>query len=228
MALLLALETATPVCSVCLALDGKIMALRESTEPNVHSAKLTIFIEEILAQSGLTVSSLGAIAVSRGPGSYTGLRIGVAVAKGLCYGLDIPLIAVPTLRAMAEGMRGEPIRYLYCPMIDARRMEVYCAVYSEDGQEILPVDARIITEESFSGLLQDHIILFGGDGAAKCRPILGAHQNARFQEDFRPSSRYLIPLAEEKMSLNQFENPAYFEPFYLKDFVAGKPKVKGL
>ena len=228
MSLILAIETATSVCSVAFARNGNLLSIREITTPNAHSSILTILIEELFREAGLRYADLDAIAVSMGPGSYTGLRIGVATAKGLCYGLDKPLIAIPTLQAMAIGIIGSSIQHLVCPMIDARRMEVYCAVYNEDLGEVFATDARIIDENSFRELLTSHILIFAGDGAAKCKPFLASHPQVRFIDDFQASSQYMISLAEKRFQVNQFEDLAYFEPYYLKDFVAGKPKVKGL
>ncbi|MDP1620709.1 MAG: tRNA (adenosine(37)-N6)-threonylcarbamoyltransferase complex dimerization subunit type 1 TsaB [Bacteroidales bacterium] len=239
MALILSIETATEVCSVALSRDNKLLGIRESSARNVHSAMLTTFIDEIIKSSGVSLAMLDAIAVSMGPGSYTGLRIGVATAKGLCYALDKPLIAIPTLQAMAVGMTPPPHPSpsrggagggvtLFCPMIDARRMEVYCAVYDNENQEIREVRAEIIDEFSFQEYLADNVVVFGGVGAAKCKPLLESHPNASFIDDFQASALFMIGLATEKFSQNLFEDLAYFEPFYLKDFVAGKPRVKGL
>jgi tRNA threonylcarbamoyladenosine biosynthesis protein TsaB len=241
MALILCLETATEVCSAALFRDDTLLGIKESTLRNAHSAMLTIFIDELFHSSACNLSDLEAIAVSMGPGSYTGLRIGVATAKGLCYALDKPLIAVPTLQAMAAGMIDEMQNAkckmqnaklinaaLVCPMIDARRMEVYCAVYDAENKEVREVRADIVDAYSFQEFLADHAVVFGGEGADKCKPALGSQPNALFLEGFRASAQYMIGLAMEKFTRNQFENLAYFEPFYLKDFVAGKPRVKGL
>jgi tRNA threonylcarbamoyladenosine biosynthesis protein TsaB len=241
MALILCLETATEVCSVALFRDDTLLGIRESSERNVHSAMLTSFIEEVVKSANVSYHALGAIAVSMGPGSYTGLRIGVASAKGLCYALDKPLIAVPTLQAMAVGIRLEiqnlkseiqnlksEISTVFCPLIDARRMEVYSAVYDLAGEEVREVRAEIIDGFSFREYLAGHTVIFGGEGAEKCKPLLGNHPNALFVDGFRASAKFMNGIAELKFTRNQFENLAYFEPFYLKDFVAGKPRVKGL
>jgi tRNA threonylcarbamoyladenosine biosynthesis protein TsaB len=239
MSLILALETATPVCSVVLARNGEILSLRESSVPNAHSSMLTLFIEELFLEAGLSYSDLDAVAVSMGPGSYTGLRIGVASAKGLCYALDKPLIAVPTLEAMAIGMRnqgsgigvegqGSGITTLFCPMIDARRMEVYCAVYDKNIKEIQSTDAVVVNKDSFHRLLEEHVILFAGTGVEKCKLFFLQNPGSLFLVNFQASASYMIPLAEKRYHESQFENLAYFEPYYLKDFVAGKPRVKGL
>jgi tRNA threonylcarbamoyladenosine biosynthesis protein TsaB len=241
MALILCIETATEVCSVALFRDEELLGIRESSARNVHSAMLTTFIEEIITTSGLSLGMLDAMAVSMGPGSYTGLRIGVATSKGLCYALDKPLIAVPTLQSMAAGMSPPPappqnregsaemvIPTLTCPMIDARRMEVYAALYDEDNREAREVRAEIIDEFSFQEFLVGNRVVFGGDGAEKCKLFLGNHQNAVFLDGFHASASFMTCIAMEKYRQQQFENLAYFEPFYLKDFVAGKPRVKGL
>jgi tRNA threonylcarbamoyladenosine biosynthesis protein TsaB len=235
MALILHIETATSVCSVALALDGALISMKESSKPNVHSSFLTVFIDEIFKEATIPPSALDAVAVSKGPGSYTGLRIGVAAAKGLCYALGKPLIAVPTLEAMAWGMDPTPLPpplggegELLCPMLDARRMEVYCAIYDRNLEEVMPVEAVIVNEDSFATYLAKGIVIFGGEGAEKCRPVLEHHPNARFIRGFETSAKYMIPIALERFKTASFENLAYLEPFYLKEFVAGKPRVKGL
>jgi tRNA threonylcarbamoyladenosine biosynthesis protein TsaB len=236
MALLLCIETATRVCSVSLSRDTDLLAIRESDEPNIHAAILTVFIDEMMRQTNISLSELDAIAVSMGPGSYTGLRIGVAAAKGLCYALNKPLIAVSTLQAMASGMKDKVLAEYpqstshlhFCPMIDARRMEVYCGFYNNENHEIREVRAEIVDEHSFSEFLETHAVVFGGDGAEKCKPILGNHPNANFLDGFAASAKFMGAIAMDKFNRMSFENLAYFEPFYLKDFVAGKPHVKGL
>lgn len=247
MSLILNIETATGVCSVALAKDGQLVGLKESNTKNSHSSVLTIFIDEVVTTSGFSMSEIDTIAVSEGPGSYTGLRIGVATAKGLCYALEIPLIGVNTLQAMALGiphppalvlglphpLTPSPIREgesgtLYCPLIDARRMEVYSAIFDETGKEIRETRAEIMDENSMMEYLAKNKVIFAGDGAMKCRPLFEKHPNAVFMEDFQASAKFMIPLSEEKYSQKKFEDLAYFEPFYLKDFIAGKPRVKGL
>ncbi len=229
MALLLLLETATEVCSVALAENEQIIALKETSSGNSHSANLTTFIEDALKQSGKTLQQLDAVAVSMGPGSYTGLRIGVSSAKGLCYGLGIPLISVGTLQAMALGATfNKEEEILYCPMIDARRMEVYAAIYDKNNSVIKEVSADIIDENSYQEYLNNNKILFFGNGAAKCKEVLSKHTNALFLEDAFASASKMHAIATAKYDNKQFEDIAYFEPFYLKDFIAAKPVVKGL
>jgi tRNA threonylcarbamoyladenosine biosynthesis protein TsaB len=237
MALILGIETATHICSVSLSGSGRLLACEESSAKNSHSSVITLLIEKVLSSAGKKLNDIDAVAVGEGPGSYTGLRIGVATAKGLCYALEKPVIAVGTLKAMAAGMKeaflergktltGKPV--LFIPMIDARRMEVYNAVYDGDGKEIRPPSAEIIDENSFNGFLAHHILVFAGDGAPKCNPLLEHNPGVVFLEEFNASARFMANLAEEKFNAGQFADLVYFEPFYLKDFVAGKPKVKGL
>lgn len=226
MALILLLETATVSCSVALAEDGEIIAAKELDERNAHASHITLFVQKVLEQGGKTMPELDAVAVSMGPGSYTGLRIGTSTAKGLCYALDIPLIAVNTLQSMAGNIAssGEYPGSLYCPMIDARRMEVYTAVYDEDLREVLPVQARIIDNNSFRELLKNNRIIFFGDGALKCSDVL-KDPNAIILPGFVNSARDMREAAARKYRTGDFEDLAYFEPFYLKDFlVAAKPK----
>ena len=230
MAVILNIETSTKVCSVGLAVNGINKALKETHLANSHAELLTLYAEEVLNEASYSFDNIDAVAVSMGPGSYTGLRIGVSTAKGLCYAKDKPLIAIKTLEAMASGMiqRINEKKFLVCPMIDARRMEVYAAVYDQDLACINETDALIISYDSFQDLLEDHHLYFGGDGASKCKAVLVHHENANFLSSFRPSAQFMAGLSEEKFNKNQFEDVAYFEPFYLKDFIAGIPKVKGL
>lgn len=224
MALILSLETSTTVCSVALASDYTMLALKEENARYTHAEHITLYIQEVLKQAGRTFSELDAIAVSMGPGSYTGLRIGVSTAKGLCFALDKPLIAIPTLKSMATSQFSTPdsqLPLLLCPMIDARRMEVYCAVYDNYFNEVRKTEAVIITENSFTDLLKENTVYFFGDGAVKCKEVLGIHKNAVFIDNIFPSAKYLAKLAYDSFSRQRFENLALFEPFYLKDFVAG-------
>jgi tRNA threonylcarbamoyladenosine biosynthesis protein TsaB len=222
--MILQIETATTVCSVALANQGKVIAFKEINERNVHAEVITVFIDEILSQAGIKYQQLDAVAVSSGPGSYTGLRIGVSTAKGLCYALDKPLIAVETLEAMADGMitKGVENNLLLCPMIDARRMEVYTALFDSNGKKLQATSAEIIDENSFDVQLKQNKILFFGDGAPKCRAMLDKNTNAIFIDDFANSATHLTKKAYQKLEVRQFEDVAYFEPYYLKDFLITK------
>lgn len=193
-----------------------------------HSEKLVVYIDEAIKRAGLKPSDLEAVSVSKGSGSYTGLRIGVSAAKGLCYGLGIPLLSVGSLESMAHWATAEFSEQLadislLCPMIDARRMEVYMQLFDASLNELQPVSAEIIDEHSFSAELEKGKVVFFGDGASKCKEAIN-HPNAVFVDAFNPSARGMIALAETKFAEKQFEDVAYFEPYYLKDFVAGKPK----
>lgn len=226
---LLLLETATPVCSVALACDSKVVAQRQSSEPNAHSARLSVFVQEVLDEAHLQPHDIDAVCVSSGPGSYTGLRIGVSSAKGFCYALSVPLLSVPTLHGMAAQYFAAHPEYdgLVCPMIDARRMECYTAVYSRQG-EVKAVSADIIEPGIYDTYLDRGEVVFCGDGAEKTRPILGVHPNARYAPDFQISAAGMLPVALDKLAQGQIEDVAYFEPYYLKDFVAKKSVVRGL
>jgi tRNA threonylcarbamoyladenosine biosynthesis protein TsaB len=212
---------------VALAVDGKVIALRESHDSTYsHSEKLTVYIEVLLHEADLVPSQLEAVCVASGPGSYTGLRIGVSAAKGLCYALEIPLLAVDSLHSLAlwtiQHLSSEERQSIVAirPMIDARRMEVYAAAYDLQGVLQAPIAAIIVDEQSFTDELSQGPVLFVGDGAEKCSPHL-AHPNARFHPDIRPSARGMVALAETKLAQGLVEDTAYFEPYYLKDFVAG-------
>lgn len=226
--MILQIETATTVCSVALSKDGEVLAVKQMDQRNIHAEVITLYIKELLTATGTKYSDLDSIAVSCGPGSYTGLRIGISTAKGLCYALDKPLIAIETLEAMAYGAITESElatgNILLCPMIDARRMEVYTAIFDTKGERIEPTTAEIIDENSFAELLNNNRVLFFGDGAEKCKETL-SNPNARFLEGFTNSAAYLTKRATEKLGTKDFEDVAYFEPFYLKDFIAGKKKV---
>lgn len=230
MAFILNIETATRVCSVSLGKEGKTIASKETQIANSHAEYLSVFIEELLENNNLKPGDLDAVAVSMGPGSYTGLRIGVSTAKGLCYAIDKPLIAVPTLQSMAFGalqMKNEK-ESLYCPMIDARRMEVYTAFFDGKNKEVRKTQADIIDEHSYKEYFENHTVYFFGDGASKCKDAFQNYTNANFVDNFTMSAQNMIHIAENKYHNNDFEDVAYFEPFYLKEYKAGKPKVKGL
>lgn len=228
MALILAIETATPNCSIALGKDGVIVSLRERNEEKAHATLITVFIEEVMEESGYKLSDLDAVAVSMGPGSYTGLRIGVSTAKGLCYSLDKPLLGINTLQAMAYGFASatDEKDVLFCPMIDARRMEVFTAFFDKQNNTAKETSAEIIDHTSFSNILSERKVLFFGNGAAKCKESLSHSSNAVFIEGVVPSAQFIIPLAEAVYKKREFENVAYFEPFYLKDFVGTTPRQK--
>lgn len=228
--LLLNIETSAQVCSVCLSKDGEVIEIRENREGKSHASTLTPYIEDIFKSSEYTINNIDAVAISKGPGSYTGLRIGVSTAKGICFALNKPLIAINTLKVLCSGVTRaqKPDRNaLFVPLIDARRMEVYSAIFDSNLNEIREIKAEIIDENSFNEFLHKHKLYFFGDGAEKCKALV-KHQNAVFIDGILPSSSVLVPLAEEAFKENRFENVAYFEPFYLKDFVATIPKNKFL
>lgn len=236
MALIINIETSTEVCSVALSKDGKTIAIKENKEELNHSSLLSVFIDDILKENKLKASELDAVAVSMGPGSYTGLRIGVSTAKGLCYGAGIPLIAVSTLQAVAlsvseraekESLAKDCNTALFCPMTDARRMEVYCALYDVNNKIVSEIEAKIIDENSFTEILDKREILFFGNGAAKCKDVI-KHENAKFTDNVYASAEYMAALSEELYNEKSFADVAYFEPFYLKNFVATTPKKKVL
>jgi tRNA threonylcarbamoyladenosine biosynthesis protein TsaB len=230
MATILNIETSTEVCSVTIAKDGELLFKKETSEGLSHAELLTVFIEELMAENSFKLNQLDAVAVSKGPGSYTGLRIGVSVAKGLCYGLDIPLIAVNSLEIMGtyaakHFSQGADKSTLFCPMIDARRMEVYTALYDSQGKEIKPVSAEIIDEHFLADYLNNSKILFFGNGAEKCKTQI-THPNAIFKGPEKTSAQFMHKLTEAKCNKKEFENVAYFEPYYLKNFVATISKNK--
>jgi tRNA threonylcarbamoyladenosine biosynthesis protein TsaB len=233
MALILHIESSTEVCSVALALNGKLLDLEENLEGQSHSELLTSFIELILERNKLKATNIDAYAVSKGPGSYTGLRIGVSVAKGLCYASGKPLIGISTLDAMSYYIIQNQEEFgiklknnsMVCPLIDARRMEVYQTIYNHQGECIAPISARIIDEYSFNEMLKSNEIFFLGNGATKCKEVLSS-PNAKFIEPYKASARFMTLLAENYFNMNKFEDVAYFEPFYLKDFIATTPKNK--
>lgn len=221
MSLILGIETSTKICSIALTQGKQLLAIEEIGGEFSHSENTTVFIEKVINQSGKSLSEINAIAVSKGPGSYTGLRIGVSTAKGLCFALNKPLIAVDTLQAMALRMAKQTTdkNLLFCPMIDARRMEVYTAIYNANNELIEPISAKIIDENSFNNHLSIQKIMFFGDGAAKCKTTFAHHKNALFNDGISPSAIEINALALKKLNNKQFEDVAYFEPFYLKNFV---------
>lgn len=226
MGLILNIDTSTSVCSVALAGNGEVIALKESHEGLNHSVLLGTYTDEILKANHLSARQLDAVAISMGPGSYTGLRIGVSLAKGLCFGAGKPLIAVPTLQALALSVSSQlKENALYCPMIDARRMEVYTAFFDQENHPLSDTRAEIMDENSFADLLCKHKIYFFGNGSHKVKGILTS-SNACFIENAATSARHMIPLSEQLFIKQQFVDVAYFEPFYLKDFIATTPRKK--
>ncbi len=224
MAFLLSLETSSTVCSAALHENGKLLSFSELHIAQSASSKLAIIIDDLLKLCGVKPSQLGGVAVSAGPGSYTGLRIGVATAKGLCYALGIPFVSLNTLELMAYQVAVvDRSDALLCPMLDARRMEVYCLLADRDMKILEDTDAKIIDEFSFKNWLDQYGILFFGNGSAKCKGVIH-HPNARYIENISPSAASLGELAFKKFESKQFEDLSSFEPFYLKDFVVKKPK----
>jgi len=224
---ILHIETSTSVCSVAISEDGQAIFNKEDLNGPSHAVSLGVFVDEALSFADSHAIVLDAVSVSCGPGSYTGLRIGVSMAKGICYGRNIPLIGIPTLEVLSVPVllyHELPDDALICPMIDARRMEVYAAVYDRALQVKRPIAADIIDENSFQEFLNEHPVYFFGNGAAKCREKIN-HPNAHFIDDIIPLAKLMSPLAEKAFAKSDFKDVAYFEPFYLKEFVASKPKT---
>lgn len=222
MALILHLETSTRICSVALSRDGRILFSKADLNGPSHAVLLGMFVDEALKVAEEIGQRPDAVAVSSGPGSYTGLRIGVSMAKGVAYGTGARVITIPTLDLLADQVRQMdilPANALICPMLDARRMEVYCALYDANGNCVEPVSARILDENSFSESLREHPIWFVGDGADKSQSLITS-ANAHFEVKTDPLAQAMMPLAEKAYKENKFADVAYFEPFYLKDFVA--------
>ncbi len=225
---ILNIETSTNLCSVAVTEDGACIYEETSGGECTNSSQcLPRYVQDAISFADSHAIPLDAVAVSMGPGSYTGLRIGVSEAKGVCFGRDAKLIAVPTLKLLCVPLLLEhelPEGALLCPMIDARRMEVYMAVYDRALNEITPTRAEIVTENTFSDIPHETPIFFFGNGARKCCDTI-AHPNAHFVADVVPEARNMMPLSEMAMARGQFVDVAYFEPFYLKEFVAGKKKA---
>ena len=223
MATILHIETSTEVCSVAVSQDGLCVFEREDREGPNHAVKSGVFIDEALSHIDSQLLTLDAVAVSGGPGSYTGLRIGVSTAKGVCFGRDARLISVPTLEVLCVPvLLQEKVKEddaLLCPMLDARRMEVYAALFDRSLREVRPTQADIVDGDTYRAFLDERPIYFFGNGAAKCMEVIN-HPNARFIEGVVPLARWMFPLAERRFFDQKFEDVAYFEPFYLKDFVA--------
>ena len=220
----LLLESSSRNCSVAVCNQDSILSIREEASAQfVHSEKMHVFIKECMCESGLVYSDLDAVCVSKGPGSYTGLRIGVSAAKGVCYPLEIPLISVDSLTVLASQIFNEADGVIV-PIMDARRMEVYESVFSETGEQLMPITAKIIDDTSYFNLLAKGKVHFVGDACQKVSEVI-KHPNAIFHFDVEfPSTKQLKALCAKKFSERAFEDVAYFEPYYLKDFVAGKPK----
>lgn len=224
MAIILNIETSTTNCSVSLSKQGETFALLEDNSKNYsHAERLHVFIERLLAENKIEAKQIAAIAVSKGPGSYTGLRIGVSAAKGLCFALDIPLISVSTLEALAHQVTIE--KGFIVPMLDARRMEVYSAVFDENYKEIRQVEAQVLEIDSFSEYFEKDNVYFVGNGVEKSKTIMH-HKNAHFIDDKLPSANEMSQIAYYKYKISDTEDVAYFEPYYLKDFIALKSKSK--
>lgn len=227
MANILNIETSTEVCSVALTSDGMVLEHREDYEGRNHALLLSGFIEEMMQYATPRGIKIDAVAVSIGPGSYTGLRIGVSMAKGICYALNIPLLSVSTLELMCVPvlLHHEEIEdnALLCPMIDARRMEVYAAIYDRSLKALRPIQADVVDGDTYRQWLDERPVYFFGNGAAKCIDTI-AHPNARLIEGIEPLAKWMMPLAERKMFNGTFEDVAYYVPYYLKDFVAKLPK----
>ena len=224
---ILCIETATTVCSVALFESDRLLALREINEGFSHAENLHVFVQEVLLDANCLPAQLNAIAVSVGPGSYTGLRIGVSTAKGLAYAISIPVIAIDTLQIIAAGTKAEQSAAFYVPMIDARRMEVYTAVYDALLNEVEKVEALIVDEQSVQKYSTYEKICFSGDGMPKCKDLLTSLSDAHTFSNVLPNAKYMGALALNSYNKQKFEDVAYFEPRYLKEFQAGKKKKVG-
>ncbi len=227
MSCILYIETSTNVCSVAVSENGGCIFHQEDhTGPN-HAEKLGTYVDEALSFIDSHAIPLDAVAVSCGPGSYTGLRIGVSMGKGVCYGRNVKLIGVPTLELLCVPVllreRVAEENALLCPMLDARRMEVYAQVFDRSLNEVRPIHADVVDEETYREYLDKGPVYFFGNGAMKCKDIIN-HPNARFIEGIEPIAKNMLPLAEKRVALEQYEDVAYFVPFYLKDFVAKQPR----
>jgi tRNA threonylcarbamoyladenosine biosynthesis protein TsaB len=228
MACILHIETSTDVCSVALSEDGAILFTKEDFDGPQQAVTVGVFVDEVLSMADSHAKPIDAVAVSCGPGSYTGLRIGASMAKGICYGRSIPLIALPTLKVLSVPvllMDELPEDALLCPMIDARRMEVYSAIYDRALNPVKEVSADVIDADSYAAYLDEHPVYFFGNGAAKCKEVI-KHPNARFFDGIQPLARWMFPLADRAFLDGTFQDVAYFEPFYLKEFVATVAKNK--
>ena len=227
MSCILHIETSTNVCSVAVSEDGKVIFDKADRTGNNHAEALGSFVDEAMSFADSHAIPLDAVAVSSGPGSYTGLRIGVSMAKGVCYALNLPLLSVPTLELICVPvlLRNEEIEdeALLCPMIDARRMEVYAAIYDRALKPVRGIQADVVDADTYRQWLEDRPVYFFGNGAAKCMDTIN-HPNAHLIEGIEPVAKWMMPLAERKMLNDIHEDVAYFVPYYLKDFVAKQPK----
>ena len=229
---ILYIETATDVCSVALSKGAEIIGLKEEAGGNNHAKHLLPFVDEVLKQAEASMTDINGVAVSIGPGSYTGLRIGVSTAKGIAYTAGIPVMAISTLESIAQGVKtfwaeSSSEQPQIVPMIDARRMEVFTTRYDFNMQSLEEISSKIVDENTFAELLSKEKVLFCGNGMPKCKEILSAFPNAKFM-DAPISAKNMLPAALRKWQKQEFEDVAYFEPFYLKEYVAAKPVVKGL
>ncbi len=228
--MILCIETSTAICSVALCDSNRIIAMKENTESKSHASLLTVFIGDIFKSENISARDLEAVAVSKGPGSYTGLRIGVSAAKGIAYAASLPLIGIDTTLSMFYGLpdniiesHGVDNKSLFVPMLDARRMEVYYAIYRNDGTMVKNISAEIISENSFADIPESVRLVIFGDGSSKCKPVL-QRKNTVFADEFRISAAFMQKPAYEHFRSGRFEDVAYFEPFYLKDFIATVPR----
>jgi tRNA threonylcarbamoyladenosine biosynthesis protein TsaB len=230
---ILNIETATALCSVSLSDDGRLLSVKETLEERAHARLLTVFITEMLREQGLKIADIDAVAIGKGPGSYTGLRIGVSTAKGIIFGVHKPMLAIGTLNILARQVMLKAdltVSNLFknpetriCPMIDARRMEVYYSLFNGHGDQVEKVAAKVIDSSSFRFLLENHPVIFTGSGMNKCKTLLD-HPNAVFLDHIHPSAEALAHLSSQAYRNHEFVDPAYFEPFYLKDFITTVPK----
>jgi len=223
--MILNIDTTTNVCSVALSQNGKLIDLQETTDDRNHSQVLTVFIEQIIKRNKISAKNLLAVAISKGPGSYTGLRIGTSVAKGICYANEIPLISIDTLQSLAFGLKSNSNynNHLICPMIDARRMEVYYSFFDNNLNKLTETESKIIDENSFNNNLEKQKIVFCGNGSHKLKEIIKS-QNAYFVDNIITSAKNMVELSYKKFKAKDFVDVAYFSPFYLKSFIAIKSK----
>ena len=225
---ILCIETSTNCCSAAITINGEAQAIRANLTGANHASELPVFVEELMSEARAKHWNIDAVALSQGPGSYTGLRIGASLAKGLCYGLNIPLIPVDTLQILCAAAVTEqiPQNALICPMLDARRMEVYTSLYTRECARTRDIEAKIIDEHAFQTELKEQPIYFFGNGAGKCQELIQSH-NAYFMEGILPQAQYMGALAEHLPQLD-IKQVAYYEPFYLKEFIAAPSHIKGL